>query len=79
MFILSLPLDIGPLCRTADVRRALGGVSKPTIIRLIRKGLLPQPVRVSRSLHLYSSEEVNQALAVLSIRLPEDFEKKGKR
>jgi len=54
-------------CRAAPIARALG-VTEKTIVKMVERGDLPPPARLSTRLHLYHVESVREALRRL---LPE--------
>lgn len=45
-----------------ELRQFLGGISRPTLWRYLKNGILPQPVKISKKLHLYDLDEVKTKL-----------------
>lgn len=49
--------------RITELKRVWGGCSNATVYRLIKRGVLPPPYRISARISAWNVEEVRQALA----------------
>ncbi len=50
--------------RASDVRRRLGNISTTTLWRLVKKGVIPQPVRLGGRSALYKNSWIDDLLAL---------------
>ena len=49
--------------RIKELKRVWGGCSTATVYRLIKRGVLPRPYRISTHISAWSVDEVRQAMA----------------